>query len=156
MKVLDVTGEGAEVRSISPTLITPNLGVPSFIDLTNATGTALEVTVGNVITNADLTGAIVSTGNSTSLGNFTITELNTAISDSNVLSVDSPVTLTTQLQTISNSDPGTPDYSITATLVTPAGFSSSNEMLTFLNVVKNLQVRFVELENKLKTIGICS
>jgi phage-related tail fiber protein len=41
------TGTGAVVLSTSPTLVTPNLGTPSAVVLTNATGTANNLTVGN-------------------------------------------------------------------------------------------------------------
>lgn len=37
--VSDETGTGAEVFATSPTFVTPNLGTPSAINLTNATGT---------------------------------------------------------------------------------------------------------------------
>lgn len=80
------TGSGSPVRATSPTLTTPDLGTPSAGILTNCTGTASGLTAGNVTTNANLTGAITSIGNTTSLGSssFTLAQLNTAVSDANV------------------------------------------------------------------------
>lgn len=69
------TGSGANVLSTSPTLVTPNLGTPSTLVGTNITGTAAGLTAGNVTTNANLTGAVISTGNATSLGSFTSANL---------------------------------------------------------------------------------
>ena len=68
----------------SPTLTTPALGTPASGVLTNCTGTAAGLTAGNVTTNANLTGHVTSTGNAAVLGSFTLAQLNTAISDSNV------------------------------------------------------------------------
>jgi len=75
------TGSVAVVLSNSPTLVTPNLGTPSVLVGTNITGTAAGLTVGNVTTNANLTGAITSTGNSTSLGSFSSANLAAALTD---------------------------------------------------------------------------
>lgn len=44
--VTDETGSGALVFATSPTLVTPNLGTPSAVVLTNATGTAASLTAG--------------------------------------------------------------------------------------------------------------
>jgi len=57
------------------------LGTPAAFVGTNITGTASGLTAGNVITNANLSGAISSSGNSTSLGSFTSAQLALAISD---------------------------------------------------------------------------
>ena len=65
----------------SATLITPALGTPASGVLTNCTGTASGLTAGNVVTNANLTGAITSVGNATSLGSFTSLQLLTALVD---------------------------------------------------------------------------
>ena len=97
------TGTGSVVLSTSPTLVTPVLGAATGTSLsvsgqltsTVATGTAPFVVTsttpvanlsigGNaatVTTNANLTGAISSTGNATSLGSFTSANLATALSD---------------------------------------------------------------------------
>ena len=62
------TGTGSKfVVDTSPTLVTPNLGTPSAVVLTNATGTAAGLTAGNVTTNANLTGDVTSVGNATSI-----------------------------------------------------------------------------------------
>lgn len=47
--VTDETGTGALVFADSPTLVTPNLGTPSAIDLTNATGLPLTSGVAGVL-----------------------------------------------------------------------------------------------------------
>lgn len=44
-----VTGSGSMVLNTSPTLVTPNLGVPSFLTLTNATGLSLTTGVSGVL-----------------------------------------------------------------------------------------------------------
>ena len=100
------TGSGGAVFATSPTLVTPALGTPSALVLTNAsgtvtnltlvnpalgtpasgvmtnaTGTASGLTAGNVTTNANLTGHITSSGNAAVLGSFTMAQLNTAISN---------------------------------------------------------------------------
>ena len=72
----DETGSGLAVFADSPTLVTPDLGTPTFLDGTNITGTAAGLTAGTVTTNADLTGAIVSYGNATTLGSSSFTSTN--------------------------------------------------------------------------------
>ena len=79
--VTDETGSGALVFATSPTLVTPALGTPSALVGTNITGTAAGLTAGNVTTNANLTGAVTSVGNATSLGSFTSTNLRGALTD---------------------------------------------------------------------------
>lgn len=76
------TGTGTKfVMDTSPVLVTPNLGTPSAGVLTSCTGTAAGLTSGNVTTNANLTGAITSVGNASSLGSFTSANLRTALTD---------------------------------------------------------------------------
>jgi hypothetical protein len=65
--ISDETGTGALVFANSPTLVTPALGTPSAVILTNATGTAAGLTAGHVTTNANLTGDVTSVGNATTL-----------------------------------------------------------------------------------------
>ena len=77
----DETGTGSAVFATSPTLITPALGTPSALVGTNITGTAAGLTAGNVTTNANLTGAITSVGNATSLGSFSSSNLSGALTD---------------------------------------------------------------------------
>jgi len=57
------------------------LGTPSSGVATNLTGTAAGLTAGTVTTNANLTGAVTSTGNATSLGSFTSANLRGALTD---------------------------------------------------------------------------
>lgn len=61
--ISDETGSGALVFGTSPTLVTPALGTPTAVVLTNATGTAAGLTAGTVTTNANLTGDVTSVGN---------------------------------------------------------------------------------------------
>jgi hypothetical protein len=79
--VSDETGSGALVFANSPTLVTPALGTPSALVGTNITGTASGLTAGNVTTNANLTGAVTSVGNATSLGSFSSANLLGALTD---------------------------------------------------------------------------
>jgi hypothetical protein len=79
--VSDETGSGALVFATSPTLVTPALGTPSALVGTNITGTASGLTAGNVTTNANLTGAVTSVGNATSLGSFSSANLLGALTD---------------------------------------------------------------------------
>ena len=79
--VTDETGTGSLVFATSPTLVTPALGTPSALVGTNITGTASGLTAGNVTTNANLTGAVTSVGNATSLGSFTSANLLGALTD---------------------------------------------------------------------------
>lgn len=55
----------------SPTLTTPALGTPASGVATNLTGTAASLTAGTVTTNANLTGPITSSGNTTSIASQT-------------------------------------------------------------------------------------
>ena len=63
------------------TLTSPSLGTPTLLVGTNITGTASSFTAGSVTTNADLTGAITSVGNGTTLGSFTSAHLRNALTD---------------------------------------------------------------------------
>ena len=69
----DETGTGFAVFATSPTLVTPNLGTPSTLVGTNITGTATAFTASNVTTNANLTGDVTSSGNSTTLSDTAVT-----------------------------------------------------------------------------------
>lgn len=71
---------------------------------------------------------------------------------------DQCVVPTTALTTITPADAaGTPDYAIAAiTSSSPFGFSNAAEAITLLYVVKNLQVRMLEVEAMLKEKGICA
>lgn len=69
------TGTGGLVRASSPTLVTPNLGTPSTLVATNATGTAAGLTAGTVTTNANLTGPVTSVGNATTIADAELAAL---------------------------------------------------------------------------------
>ena len=70
--------------------------------------------------------------------------------------VDKPAALTTQLTAITIADAaGTPDYALQAvTNSSPYGFTDGPELITFLYVVQNLQVRVAELEARLEECGL--
>ena len=72
LEEIGTTGSGNVVRATSPTLVTPDLGTPSAEVGTNITGTAAGLTAGHVLTNADLTGEVTSTGNVTTVTNSAV------------------------------------------------------------------------------------
>ncbi len=80
-EAITTTGTGSGVRATSPTLVTPLLGTPTSVDLTNATGTAAGLTAGNVTTNANLTGDVTSAGNATTIGAGKVTEAMQVLAD---------------------------------------------------------------------------
>jgi hypothetical protein len=69
---------------------------------------------------------------------------------------DQGAAMTAQLTTITPADAaGTPDYAIAAiTNSSPFGFSNAAEAITLLYVVKNLQVRLLEVEAILEEKGL--
>ncbi len=102
------TGSGSVVLATSPTLVTPALGTPSALVGTNISGTAANLTAGNVTTNANLTGDVTSTGNATTIannatsGNNIATALNSATSKTgsgSVVLATSPTLVTPALGT---------------------------------------------------------
>jgi hypothetical protein len=112
----DETGSGSAVFATSPTLVTPELGTPSALVGTNITGTAAGLsiggnaatatTAGTVTTNANLTGAVTSVGNATSLGSFTSANLAGALTDEtgsgSAVFATSPTLVTPELGTPSS------------------------------------------------------
>lgn len=85
-KTMVVWSDGSNIAQqsnhlISPSFLTPALGTPASGVMTNVTGTALGLTAGSAVTNANLTGAVTSVGNATSLGSFTSANLATALTD---------------------------------------------------------------------------
>ena len=89
--VVTLTG----IQSLSnKTLVAPALGTPASGVMTNVTGTAAGLTAGNVTTNANLTGHVTSVGNAAVLGAFTLAQLNTAVSDADVVTLAGTETLT--------------------------------------------------------------
>lgn len=79
--VTDETGSGALVLATSPTLVTPALGTPSAVVLTNASGTAASLTAGNVTTNANLTGDVTSVGNAATIPTSVISAAARTVTD---------------------------------------------------------------------------
>jgi len=72
-----------------------------FTDLqvTNAIAGSITGNAATVTTNANLTGAVTSSGNATSLGSFTTSALNTALSDNDVATIAGSETLTSKTLT---------------------------------------------------------
>ena len=69
--------------------------------------------------------------------------------------VDQPDALTTQLTSITHTEPVTPDYTIMdLTTTTPYGFAAKDEGNTVLKVIANLQARLAEVEARLEECGI--
>ncbi len=66
-KIRALAAESLLAPLISPKLITPDLGTPYVLVGTNISGTATNLTAGTVMTNANLSGDITSTGNVTTL-----------------------------------------------------------------------------------------
>ncbi len=63
--------------------------------------------------------------------------------------------LSSQLTTITHTEPGTPDYAIAAlTNSSPYGFASQDEGHSVLKVIANLQTRLDELEDRLQAHGL--
>lgn len=131
--ISDETGSGALVFATSPTLTTPNLGTPSAVVLTNATGTASGLTAGTVTTNANLTGHVTSTGNATVLGSFTVAQLNTALSDGTVATGGGTATGTNTGDNAVNSL-----YSGLVTNATHTGDATGSTTLTLATVNSNV------------------
>ncbi len=77
-----LTALGTNVGSVGAFItFNGNAGTPSALIGTNISGTAAGLTAGSVTTNANLTGAVTSSGNATSLGSFSSANLNTALTD---------------------------------------------------------------------------
>jgi len=81
-------------------------------------------------------------------GPFYADDDSTDISDHLNALATASTALTTQLTTITPADAaGTPDYAIQAVINSSAyGFASAQELISFIYVVRNLQVRVAEIE----------
>ena len=75
------TGSGAVVLATSPTLVTPALGTPSALVATNASGTAVNLSVGSLTTGGTPATAFTVTQSGT--------KLNFAYGGVTVFSIDS-------------------------------------------------------------------
>lgn len=136
--ITDETGTGSLVFATSPTLVTPNLGTPATVVLTNATGTAASLTSGNVTTNANLTGPITSAGNATSIASQTGTGTKFVVDASPTLT-GTPLTTTASVDTnttqiastafvIAQAASATPLINGTATVGTSTRFSRGDHI----------------------------
>ena len=79
--ISDETGSGALAFATSPTFVTPALGTPASGVATNLSGTAASLTVGNVTTNANLTGEVTSSGNASTIAGNIVDEANLKVSN---------------------------------------------------------------------------
>ena len=109
----DETGTGLAVFANSPTLITPNLGTPSTLVGTNITGTAAGLTAGTVTTNANLTGPITSSGNTTSITSQTGTGTTFVMSTSPALVTPAIKGSGTGLTTLASANSSATNYTQT-------------------------------------------
>ncbi len=75
--VTNETGTGALVFANSPTLVTPNLGVPSAVDLTNASSLPVGAITGTLPITKGGTGAATAGGALTALGAQSVANLST-------------------------------------------------------------------------------
>lgn len=163
------TGSGSIVLASSPTFVTPALGTPASGVATNLTGTASGLTAGNVTTNANLSGHVTSVGNTTSLGSFTLSQLNTAVSDADVVSLTGTETLTNKRVTprfVSEASNATPTpnadttdmYALTAlaagaTFASPSGTPTSGQRM-MIRIKDNGTARTLAWNAIYRAIGV--
>lgn len=102
---------------------------------------AIQKLNGNDATNANLTGAVTSVGNASSLGSFTFAQLNTAISDADVARTDAANTFT-GVQTMTSPAITTP--AITG-LATGSGVASAATVSTLASRDANGNSNFVNV-----------
>lgn len=134
---------GTQVQAISTSsfaLYTDKLTCDSSGNLVIAGNLTIEAS--NIITDTT-TGTKIGTATTQKLGFF------------NATPVVQPTALTTQLTTVTFSNPGTPDYAIQdLTNIGGYGFVTSDEAQTVLSVIANLQTRVGQLETKLQALGL--
>lgn len=104
-------------------------------------------------------GDTITDGGNIALGTSTGTKIGTAtnqkLSFYNADPIVQPTALTTQLTTITHTDPAIEDFAIQdLTQTTPYGFVTQDEGNTVLKVIANLQARVAELETKLEELGL--
>ena len=130
---------------------TPSTGV--FTTVTASGGITITGTIAGPVAATTLSASGASTLNgNVAIGNAT-TDL---VGFHGATAVDQGAALTAQLTTITPADAeGTPDYAIQAiTQTTPFGFVNAQECITLLYVVKNLQERLAEVEQRLEEKGL--
>lgn len=83
------SGTGSVARVSSPTFVTPALGTPDSGVMTNVSGTAANLTAGNVTTNANLTGHVTSSGsNATTLDLNALTGATVSVANDSIAIID--------------------------------------------------------------------
>lgn len=121
--------------------------------------------VGSLHIGANVSGTVTNgnlglqDGGNIEVGTSTGTQIATATSQKlgfyGVTPVVQPTALTSQLTTITFTDPSTPDYAIQdLTQSSPYGFVTADEAQTVLSVIANLQTRVSELESRLQALGL--
>ncbi len=125
----------------------------------SAYGPASFSAAGHTHSYLPLAGGTMDDAANVALGTTTGTKIGTAITQKlgfwNKAPVVQPTALTTQLTTITHTEPGTPDYAIqNLTTTTPYGFVTADEGNSVLKVIANLQTRVAELESKLQSVGL--
>lgn len=100
--------------------------------------------IGVAYSDPELDGAVIGAASSGTVGFYGTTP------------VTQPAALTTQLTSITIADAaGTPDYAIQAVINSSAwGFAAQQELISFLYVVQNLQVRLAQVEARLESLGL--
>ena len=125
--ISDETGTGALVGNISPTLITPNLGTPTALVLTNATG----------LPNAGLTNSTITFGATSAALGSTVSALNSVTVGATTPSTGAFTTLTSSSTTtatafIPNSS-SVPTNGIYLPAVNTVGISTNSTQQSFID-----------------------
>jgi hypothetical protein len=136
--VVTSTGAGSVVLSTSPTLVTPNLGIPASGTLTYATGLPLTTGVtGNLpVTNLNSgTGATASTfwrgdGSWAAAGTGSVTSVAQSFTGGIISVAGSPITTSGTLAlTVAGTSGGVPYFTSTSTWATSALLTANNLMI---------------------------
>lgn len=133
-------------------IVLGNVTITGVLDLTGGSVSGGAAATGSAnLSSLSVSGATTLNGN-VAIGNAT----GDLVGFHGATAVDQGAALTAQLTTITIADAaGTPDYAIQAvTATSPYGFASSQELISFMYVVKNLQTRVAELEQRLVEKGL--
>lgn len=116
-----------------------------------AVGADGQVYAKNHINIVDAGNIILDTTTGTKIGTATTQKLGFY----NATPIVQPTALTTQLTTLTYTEPSTPDYAIQdLTNSSPYGFVTQDEGNSVLKVIANLQTRISELETRIQALGL--